>query len=127
VTVQLNHMIVPAKDARVAATWLAEMLGLPEPIHWGPFWQVSVANGVDIDFDEEEPESTIRPLHLAFLISDDEFDGIYGRIQERGIVHYADPMGRERNQINHNDGGRGVYFPDPNGHWLEVITRPYGG
>jgi hypothetical protein len=23
-------------------------------------------------------------------------------------------------------GGRGVYFEDPSGHMLEIITRPYG-
>ncbi|MGH8824816.1 MAG: VOC family protein, partial [Jiangellaceae bacterium] len=22
--------------------------------------------------------------------------------------------------------GRGVYWEDPNGHFLEIITRPYG-
>jgi catechol 2,3-dioxygenase-like lactoylglutathione lyase family enzyme len=47
-------------------------------------------------------------------------------VVERGIPYFADPMGRQKGQINHHDGGRGVYFPDPDGHWLEIITRPYG-
>ena len=68
----------------------------------------------------------IRPQHYAFLVSEDEFDAILGRILEAAIPYYADPAGKQANQINHNDGGRGVYFPDPNGHWLEAITRPYG-
>ena len=72
------------------------------------------------------PTDEITPQHYAFLISEDEFDAIFGRIVERGIDYYADPAGRAHGEINHNDGGRGVYFPNPDGHWLEILTRPYG-
>jgi len=68
----------------------------------------------------------IRPQHYAFLVSEDEFDAIYGRIRERGMQHWADPRGSRPGEINHNDGGRGVYFQDPGGHYLEILTRPYG-
>ena len=122
--VQLNHTIVAATDAEASARWYAEMLGLDEPVRFGPFWQISTSNGVKLDFDIAE--STIRPQHYAFLVSEDDFDGIFGRILDSGIDYYADPMGRRHKEINHNDGGRGVYFPDPDGHWLEAITRPYG-
>ena len=124
--VELNHTIVASRDPAASATWLAEMLGLDAPIQFGHFWQVSTGNGVNLDFDGRGPDDEIVPQHYAFLISEDEFDVIYGRIVERGIDHYADPMGRRRGEINHNDGGRGVYFADPSGHWLEILTRPYG-
>lgn len=125
--VQLNHTIVASKDARASAAWFAEMLGLEPPIQFGPFWQVSTGNGVNLDFDQEDTRRDITPQHYAFLISEDEFDSIFARIVERGLDYYADPAGHQRHEINHNDGGRGVYFPDPSGHWLEIITRPYGG
>ena len=124
--VQLNHTIVASKDAEASALWLAEILGLDKPTRFGPFWQVSTDNGVALDFDGEDHRAEITPMHYAFLITEDEFDAIFGRIVERGIDYYADPAGRQRGAINHNDGGRGVYFPDPNGHWLEILTRPYG-
>jgi hypothetical protein len=69
-----------------------------------------------------EPE----PQHYAFLVSDAEFDQIFGRIQERGLDYWADPYRSRYKEINHNDGGRGVYWDDPDGHALEIITRPYG-
>ena len=125
-TVQLNHTIVASKDAAASAAWFAEILGLDDPVRFGPFWQITTANGVNLDFDEEEPQEAITGQHYAFLISEDDFDAVFGRIVERGIEHFADPFGRQRGEINRHDGGRGVYFPDPNGHWLEVITRPYG-
>ena len=81
-------------------------------------------NGVSLDF--ADAEGPIRPQHYAFLISEADFDAVLSRIRERGLEHWADPMRRRPGEINHNDGGRGVYFPDPDGHYLEVITRPYG-
>ncbi len=62
----------------------------------------------------------------SFLIGEDDFDEIFGRVRERGLAHWADPGRQESGAINRNDGGRGVYFEDPDGHLLEVITRPYG-
>ncbi len=55
------------------------------------------------------------------------FDVIFGRIAARGIPYWADPGRTRPGEINHNDGGRGVYFADPDGHVMEIITRPYGG
>jgi catechol 2,3-dioxygenase-like lactoylglutathione lyase family enzyme len=120
--VQLNHTIVHARDRRESATFLAEILGLPEPTPYGPFLVVEAANGVSLDFIEEPGE----PQHYAFLVSEDEFDAIFGRITERGLPYWADPARRRPGETNTNDGGRGVYWEDPNGHFLEIITRPYG-
>lgn len=121
--VQLNHLIVMARDQAESARFFTEILGLPEATRFGPFLVVQTANGVSLDFDEAEGDVT--PLHYAFLITEDEFDEIFGRIRERGIDYWADPGRRRSGEINHSYGGRGVYFPDPNGHLLEIITRPY--
>ena len=124
VTVQLNHTIVRVRDKQESATFLAEILGLPEPTSFGPFLVVQVANDVSLDFaDDHGPP---HPQHYAFLVSESEFDLIFGRIQERELPYWADPFKRRPGEFNTNDGGRGVYWDDPNGHILEIITRPYG-
>ena len=70
---------------------------------------------------------TVHPQHYAFLVSEEEFDEIFGRIKERGIPYAADPFGHKPGEINHDDGGRGLYWDAPDGHRLEIITVPYGG
>lgn len=122
--VQLNHTIVAARDRERSATFLADVLGLAPPKPFGPFWVVELDNDVSLDFMEE---GEVHPRHYAFLVTEAEFDDIFGRIQERALPFWADPFGRHPGQINHDDGGRGVYWHDPDGHMLEIITRPYGG
>jgi catechol 2,3-dioxygenase-like lactoylglutathione lyase family enzyme len=122
--IDFNHTIVSARDSEASARFLAEMLGLPGPRRWGPFQIVATANGANIDFMNSD--SGITPQHYAFLVSESEFDEIFGRIQERSLSYWADPSQKQSGEINHRDGGRGVYFEDPDGHLLEVITRPYG-
>jgi catechol 2,3-dioxygenase-like lactoylglutathione lyase family enzyme len=124
-TVSFNHTIVAARDRRASATFFTELFGLPEATHWGPFAMVPLADDVFIQF--AEPDVTeIQMQHYAFLVDDATFDAIYCRIRNRGIEHWADPQLTRPGQINTNHGGRGVYFMDPAGHGLEIITRPYG-
>jgi catechol 2,3-dioxygenase-like lactoylglutathione lyase family enzyme len=123
-SIELNHTIVWCRDRQRAATFLAEILGRPAPTRFGPFLVVELDNGVSLDFYETEDE--IASQHYAFLIGEDDFDGIFARIRERGLDYWADPGQRRPGRVNRNDGGRGVYFEDPDGHLLEVITRPYG-
>jgi extradiol dioxygenase family protein len=123
--VQLNHTIVHANDKHDSATFLAEILGLPGPTSYGPFLVVQVDNDVSLDFAGPD-HCPVHPQHYAFLVGEAEFDDIFGRITERGLSYWADPFHRQPGEINHNDGGRGVYWDDPNGHALEIITRPYG-
>jgi catechol 2,3-dioxygenase-like lactoylglutathione lyase family enzyme len=123
-SVQLNHTIVWCRDNEKSARFLAEMLGLSAPVAWGPFQEVDVANDVALAF--HSTSDAIVSQHYAFLVSDDDFDAIFGRIRAQGLDYWADPGCTRAGEINHNDGGRGVYFPDPDGHLLEVITRPYG-
>ncbi len=122
--IQLNHTIVSVRDKRESATFLAEILGLDEPKPYGPFLVVQVDNDVSLDFADDH--GPVNPQHYAFLVSETEFDEIFGRIRERGLPYWADPGRTKPDQINHGDGGRGVYFQDPDGHLLEIITRPYG-
>lgn len=124
-SVQLNHTIVHASDREATAAFLTGILGLPDATAYGPFLVVEVDNGVSLDVMHDS--GTISPQHYAFLVSEDAFDAIYGRIRERGLDHWADPSHRVPGEINTNDGGRGVYWNDPDGHILEIITRPYGG
>lgn len=123
--IELNHTIVAARDRRASAEYLANLLGLEVGPPYGPFLPVETSNGVTLDFMESgDPEITSQ--HYAFLVSEEEFDAIMGRIHQAGITYYADPGHRRAGEINRNDGGRGAYFADPNGHNLEIITRPYG-
>jgi catechol 2,3-dioxygenase-like lactoylglutathione lyase family enzyme len=122
--VQLNHTIVAARDRHEAAAFLSDILGLAPPTTYGPFAVVELDNEVSLDF-MDDPE--VWPRHYAFLVTEEEFDQIFGRIQERGLTYWADPHEQQPGQINTHDGGRGVYWSDPNGHKLEIITRPYGG
>ena len=122
--VQFNHTILSARDAKGSARFLAEMLGLPGPVHWGPFEVVTAENGANLDFIEAD--GAITPQHYAFLVGDSEFDAIFARIEQRKLSYWADPGRTRAGEINRHDGGRGCYFEDPNGHLLEIITRPYG-
>ncbi|MCM2415843.1 VOC family protein [Streptomyces sp. RKAG290] len=125
-SVELNHTIVHARDNRESAEFLAGILGLETGAEWGPFIPLATANGVTLDF-ATVPAESLTPQHYAFLISEAEFDTAYARIRELGTTYYADPHRKHPGEINHNDGGRGVYFIDPSGHAMEIITRPYGG
>jgi len=124
VSVRLNHSIVWCRDQHVSATFLARTLGLAPPTRFGPFLVVELSNDVSLDFHEIDGE--IISQHYAFLVTEEEFDEVFGRIAEQGLEYWADPGRSRPGTINRNDGGRGVYFPDPDGHLLEILTRPYG-
>ena len=124
--VELNHTIVHARDRQESAEFLAHILGLEVGPEFGPFLPVDTSNGVTLDF-ATTPAESIVPQHYAFLVSDAEFDAAFDRIKAAGVEYYADPFRKRPHEINHNDGGNGVYFLDPSGHAMEIITRPYGG
>ena len=123
--VELNHTIVNCSDKEASSRFLVELLGLEEPTHYGPFVVVQLSNGVSLDYADAQGKP--HPQHYAFIVSEQEFDDIYARITDRGITYWSDPFHRHEGQINHNDGGRGLYWSDPDGHNLEIITVPYGG
>jgi catechol 2,3-dioxygenase-like lactoylglutathione lyase family enzyme len=123
-TVTLNHTIVHCEDRDATAAFYADLLGVATPTAYGPFLVLELANEVSLDFLQTGP--VVHPQHYAFLVSEDEFESIFGRIQDRGLEYWADPFHQQPGRTNDNDGGRGVYWEDPNGHNLEIITRPYG-
>jgi catechol 2,3-dioxygenase-like lactoylglutathione lyase family enzyme len=124
VTVRLDHTIVAAHDEDASARFLSEILGLEPPSRLGPFAMVHVSDDTTLDYMQTEGE--IASQHYAFLVSEMDFDQIFERIRRRRLPYWADPSRHERDRINTWDGGRGVYFDDPNGHLLEIITRSYG-
>lgn len=123
---QLNHTIAGARDPDASATFMADIIGLDPPTRFGSFHVVEAGNGVSIDFVEVADEADVEARHYAFLVTEAQFDQIFERIRSTGIAYWADPGQTKEGEINHHDGGRGVYFPDPAGHLLEIITRPYG-
>jgi catechol 2,3-dioxygenase-like lactoylglutathione lyase family enzyme len=124
VSVQLNHTIVFCRDQQRSAAFLTGILGLPPATSFGHFLVVEADNGVSLDFSDTSGE--IAAQHYAFLVGEQEFDAAFGRIREEDVAYWADPGRSQPGVINHHDGGRGLYFEDPDGHLLEIITRPYG-
>ena len=122
-TAALNHTIVHAKDKHASAAFLAHVLGIEVAPQWGPFVPVQLGNGVTLDYLDSQ---NVQGQHYAFLVDEADFDGVFARIRASHAAYYADPHRQEPQQINHHFGGRGVYFDDPNGHLMEVITQPYG-
>ncbi len=123
--IELNHTIVHCRDKHASARWYQDILGVDTSKSFGPFRVMELDNGVSLDLMDHGP-GDIASEHYAFLVSEDAFDEIFGRIRDRDLDYWADPGHRDAGRINTNDGGRGVYWDDPDGHVLEIITRPYG-
>lgn len=123
--VELNHSIIWCSDKARSSAFMSDILGLPPARAFHHFLVVDLANRVSLDFYQKE--GPVAPQHYAFLVGEAEFDAAFARIEERGLTYWADPARTRPGEINDHDGGRGVYFEDPDGHLLELITRPYGG
>lgn len=123
-SVQLNHTIVSCRDQQRSAAFLTGILSLPAATRFGHFLVVEADNGVSLDFSETSGDITSQ--HYAFLVGEQEFDAAFGRIREQGLAYWADPGRTRPGAVSDRDGGRGLYFEDPDGHLLEILTRPYG-
>jgi catechol 2,3-dioxygenase-like lactoylglutathione lyase family enzyme len=123
--VELNHSIIWCSDKARSSAFMTEILGLPPARTFYHFLVVDLDNRVSLDFYQKE--GPVAPQHYAFLVGEAEFGAAFARIEERGLTYWADPARTKPGEINDHDGGRGVYFEDPDGHLLELITRPYGG
>jgi catechol 2,3-dioxygenase-like lactoylglutathione lyase family enzyme len=122
--INFDHTVVPSTDKQASAEFFAEMLGVPPARTEEPFLALDMGNDVALYFAGWDTEVTSQ--HYAFLVGEDDFDRIHDRLRERGMTYWADAQATQVGQINHDDGGRGVYFRDPDGHFLEVITVRYG-
>jgi catechol 2,3-dioxygenase-like lactoylglutathione lyase family enzyme len=119
-TVTLDHVILPTNDQHASAAFLSRMLGLPDGVPVGHFICIPLGNGVTIDVMQSENH---RPVHLAFLVDDETFERGVAILRSEQLRHWADPGHNEQGAINHRYGGRGVYFADPGGNNLELLTR----
>jgi hypothetical protein len=124
VCIEFNHLIIFAKDRQGSAFFLTELFGLPEPITVGFFTSVEFSNNVTFQYAEFDKNFTVQ--HYAFLVSESNFEKILNKIREKKIQFWADPRKKMPDQFNTNHGGRGLYFLDPSGHGMEIITQPYG-
>ena len=118
--ITLNHTIVPARDKEASAKFFAQIFGLKYEGVQGHFAPVRVSETLTLDFDNWDH---FEMHHYAFRVSDAEFDAIFSRIKEAGMPYGSGPFSQEDMQTNNRRGGRGVYFKDPNGHLLELLTR----
>ncbi len=133
--IRLDHTIVPSKDKVASAEFFAEIFGLTVEPGEGFFKQVQVNEHLTFDFaDAPDPwgtrgfdPKTAESHHYAFHVSDAEFDAIFGRIMAKGLAYGSGPRSHDDGQINTRRGGRGLYFEDPNGHLLEIMTTPETG
>ena len=121
--VELNHTIVWSQEPEKSAAFLVDLLDLPQPVPFGQMLVVKLSNGVSLDYYRQDGD--IASQHYAFLVTEDEFDKIFGRIRDQALTYWADPGREQPGEIYRHFGGRGVYFEDPDGHFLEVMTKPY--
>ena len=122
-SVQLNHTIVPVSDKEAAARFYKQMFGFEYEGSMGPFAPVKIpSQSLTLDFEDSE---SFESQHFAFKVSEAEFDTIFARVVDRGLAYGSGPGSPANMQTNHWNGGRGVYFRDPSGHLLELLTRDY--
>jgi len=124
-SIRLNHTIVWCRDKKESSAFLVDILGLPEPKPFGPMLVVALGNDVSLDYYDQDGE--IAPQHYAFLIGEEDFDHAFSRIREKGLRYWADPGKHRPDELSTEHGGRRLYFDDPDGHLLEIMTRRYDG
>jgi len=122
--IELNHTIVPARDPKASARFLADVLGIDVGAPVSHFTPVTLDNHVTLDYDHADE---VIPHHYAFAVSGAEFEAAFGRIRDAGITYYADPACRQTGQVyTSKNGNRGTYFRDPDGHLMEILTVAAG-
>lgn len=121
-SITLNHTIVPAHDKEKTARFYTRIFGFEYIGAFASFIVIRINETLCFDFAVKEQ---FESHHYAFKVSDDEFDQIFARIKAEGIVYGSSPYDPGNMEINHNYGGRGVYFRDENGHLLEILTADY--
>lgn len=121
-TITLNHTIVPCFDKEASADLYCRLFGFEKLGKFSRFTVVRVNDTLCLDFDSREK---FESNHYAFKVSEQEFDEIFARLEAEKLNYGSGPSESENMKINHNYGGRGVYFRDQNGHLLEMLTADY--
>tara|TARA_R110002049_G_scaffold140930_4_gene302273 strand:- start:585 stop:965 length:381 start_codon:yes stop_codon:yes gene_type:complete len=124
-TIRINHILLPARDKDASARFLADILGCEVSdksagAPSGRFAVIRLDDGSTLDFAEME---NVTPVHIAFEVTEDGFDAILNRLTANGVTYSADPRHRRQGEINANEGGRGLYFQDSDGHNFELLTK----
>lgn len=120
--ITLNHTIVPSRDNVKSARFYEKIFGFTFIKEWGPFAVVKVNSSLTLDFKTKDE---FFPLHYAFKVNDQQFDEIFARVKENELTFGSAPFAVDDGKTNTNDGGRGVYFKDLDGHILEILTTDY--
>ena len=115
----LDHTIVPARDKVESARFFARIFGLEYDGPHGHFAPVRVNDNLTLDFDDD---TGFDSHHYAFKVGEDDFDAIFGRIEGEGLSYGSGPDSSDNMRVNDRRGGRGIYFRDPSGHLLEIMT-----
>ena len=123
-SIELDHVIVSARDQVRSARRLAEILGVPwDGRALGIFSAVYVNPGLTLDFIQTEEAFPVE--HFCFRVSEQEFDQILKRLQDAGIPYRSQVRGPADQQINTDYGGRSIYWNEPEGHQWEMLTVSY--
>ena len=120
-----NHTIIAAADPAESAQFYVDVLEAEHTRSWGVFSNIMLDEGVMLQFATPPPTFDIQPVHMAVLCTDDHFDRAVALLDERGADYWADPQRTHLHETNTEHNGRGVYFLDPSGMYLELITKPY--
>jgi catechol 2,3-dioxygenase-like lactoylglutathione lyase family enzyme len=118
--IMLNHTIVPSHDKESSANFFARIFGLRYDGPAGHFAPVQVNDSLTFDWDNRDQ---FESHHYAFMVSDEDFDAVFGRLKAESVRYGSGPGSPDDGQINTRHGGRGLYFRDPDGHLLEIMTR----
>jgi catechol 2,3-dioxygenase-like lactoylglutathione lyase family enzyme len=118
-TITLNHTIVPSHDKAASAGFFARIMGLGDTAAAGPFMQVRVNGDLALDYDNRD---SFDSHHYAFVVSDQEFEEIFERLKLENVGYGSGPFDPTDGKINTRRGGRGLYFADPDGHLMEIMT-----
>jgi len=120
--ITLNHTIIPSHDNVESAKFYEKIFGFEFVKVWGHFAVVKVNQTLTLDFTNDDKFSS---LHYAFKVSEQQFDEILERIKAENVVFGSSPSSVDDGEINNSFDGHGVYFKDPNGHILEIMTKDY--
>lgn len=122
---RFNHTIIAASDPAASAQFYVEILEAEHTTSWGVFSNIMLSDGVMLQFASPPPGFEILPVHMAFLCAEEHFDRAVDLLKRRDLDFWADPQRTRLHETNEEHGGRGVYFLDPSGMYLELITQPY--
>lgn len=120
----IDHIAIAAHDKEASMDWVARLLGVSSGPVVEPFAIVEL-DGSTLDyFDSEHAE--IQMQHVALRVNNDEFDAIHRRVTEASIDYYGYPQNPSDPAKGHiyfqENGGRGFYVKDPDGHMIEIKT-----